>query len=115
MVPDLARAELDRTTPEVAAPSSDRPYCLVMTWFRRRTERRLARARGVPPGAELIDEDVTVFGEQLTDLHVEMLTTEPDRDMRLDYQRSLDLYDEAKATLSTASAAQDGRGARRRS
>jgi hypothetical protein len=81
-----------------------------MTWLRRRTERRLLALEEYRQARRLIVEDVTVFGEQLTSLHVEMLTTELDREMRLDYQRSLDLYDEAKAALSTASAARDTAG-----
>jgi hypothetical protein len=81
-----------------------------MTWLRRRKERRLLVLEEYRRARKLIDEDVTVFGEQLSDLHVEMLTTELDRDMRLDYQRSLDLYDEAKTTLSTAAAAEDAAG-----
>ena len=47
----------------------------------------------------LVDEDVTVFGEQLSDLHIETLTTELDRDMRADYQAALDLYEESKEAL----------------
>lgn len=44
----------------------------------------------------LVDEDITLFGEQLSDLHVETMTTELDEDMRADYGRALDLYEQAK-------------------
>ena len=42
------------------------------------------------------DEDVTVFGEELTELHFETLTTALDEDMRRDYQQALDAYGRAK-------------------
>lgn len=74
-----------------------------MVWFlRARKERRLAAMEEFRQARRLVDEDVTVFGEQLSDLHVETLTTELDRDMRADYQRALDLYEESKAALRDA-------------
>jgi hypothetical protein len=74
-----------------------------MVWFlRARKERRLAELEEFRHVRKLVDEDVTVFGEQLGDLHVETLTTELDGDMRWDYQRSLDLYEESKAALGAA-------------
>jgi ketosteroid isomerase-like protein len=77
-----------------------------MVWFlRARKRRRLAALEEFRQARKLIDEDVTVFGEQLSDLHVETLTTELDRDMRADYQRALDLYEEAKSALRGAEAA----------
>lgn len=65
-------------------------------------ERRLAEREGFRQLRRVIVEDVTVFGEQLVGLHVEMLTTELDDAMRDDYQRALDRYEEAKAALSSA-------------
>ena len=77
-----------------------------MVWFlRARKERRLAAMEEFRQARRLVDEDVTVFGEQLSDLHVETLTTELDRDMRADYQRALDLYEESKAALQQAETA----------
>ncbi|HEU4811986.1 MAG TPA: hypothetical protein VFT00_07575 [Nocardioides sp.] len=77
-----------------------------MVWFlRARKERRLAALDAFRQARKLVDEDVTVFGEQLSDLHVETLTTELDEDMRWDYQRSLDLYEESKAALAVAQTA----------
>lgn len=74
-----------------------------MVWFlRARKERRLAAMEEFRQARRLVDEDVTVFGEQLSDLHVETLTTELDRDMRADYQRALDLYEESKTSLREA-------------
>lgn len=71
----------------------------ILGWWRRRhdadsadaLERELARVRW-----RLTDEDITVFGEQLSELHVETLTTELDDDMRADYQQALDRYEAAK-------------------
>jgi hypothetical protein len=73
-----------------------------MGWLRDRRERRLAALDAYRQDRRLADEDVTVFGEQLAELHVEMLAVPLDRDMRSDYQRALDLYDEAKASLDAA-------------
>jgi len=50
------------------------------------------------------DEDVTVFGEELTELHFETLTTELDEDMRRDYQQALDSYERAKDLVRTVAA-----------
>jgi hypothetical protein len=74
-----------------------------MMWFlRARKERRLLAAEELRQARKLVDEDVTVFGEQLAELHVDTLTTELDPDMRWDYQRSLDLYETSKAALAGA-------------
>jgi hypothetical protein len=50
----------------------------------------------------VIAEDVTVFGEQLVELHIETLTTQLDDAIREDYQRALACYEDAKAALSAA-------------
>lgn len=52
-------------------------------------------------------EDVTRFGEELMDLHVETMTTDLDPAMREDYQRALDSYEDSKAALAAASTAED--------
>jgi len=81
-------------------------YCHRMVWFlRARKERRLAAMEEFRHARKFVDEDVTVFGEQLSDLHIETLTTELDRDMRADYQRALDLYEDAKSALQRAGTA----------
>ncbi|NYD40881.1 hypothetical protein [Nocardioides panaciterrulae] len=72
------------------------------SYFRARQERRLAALEEFRQARKLIEEDVTVFGEQLTDLHVETLTTELDQAMREDYQRALDLYERSKTGLRDA-------------
>ena len=74
----------------------------MVSFFRARKERRLAALDELRQARKLIEEDVTVFGEQLTDLHVETLTTELDPAMREDYQRALDLYERSKTGLRDA-------------
>ena len=87
----------------IAAQVPRPTYRPFMVWFlRARKERRLAAMEEFRQARKLIDEDVTVFGEQLSDLHVETLTTTLDRDMRADYQRALDLYEDAKSALQQA-------------
>ena len=68
----------------------------LLGWFRDRKDDRLFQLEVERVKRRLVDEDVTLLGEQLSDLHVETMTTELDQDMRADYQRALDLYDEAK-------------------
>jgi hypothetical protein len=53
------------------------------------------------------DEDVTRFGEELQELHIETLTTELDAPMRQDYQRALDSYENAKQLLNESSTPAD--------
>lgn len=67
-----------------------------------RRGRRLLAAEAVRVRRRMLREDVTVFGEQLGDLHVETLTTELDEDLRRDYQTALDDYERAKARLAKA-------------
>jgi hypothetical protein len=81
-----------------------------MSWLGARKERRLAALEAYRQSRRLVDEDVTVFGEQLSDLHVEMLAVPLDQDTRQDYQRALDVYDEAKTALDAAGAAEDMAG-----
>lgn len=50
----------------------------------------------------LAEEDVTVFGEELQNLHIETMTTTMDTAMRQDYQRALNSYETAKERLATA-------------
>ena len=75
-----------------------------MGYFGRRKERRLVALEELRRARQLVTEDVTVFGEQLAELHMETMTTDLDEDMRGDYQRALDLYDEAKHALTRTKA-----------
>jgi hypothetical protein len=82
-----------------------------MPWnpLRARRERKLAEVEQWRTARKLVTEDVTVFGEELAGLHEETLATPLDADMRRDYQRALDLYDDAKRDLvETTTAAEVG-------
>jgi hypothetical protein len=81
-----------------------------MGWFGAGKERRLAALEEFRQDRRLVDEDVTVFGEQLADLHGEMVAVPLDEDTRQDYQRALDVYDEAKTALAAAVVAEDASG-----
>ena len=67
----------------------------------------LREAESLERVRRVADEDVTRFGEELTGLHVDTLTTELDTPMRQDYQRALDCYDSAKSLLYDARRAED--------
>lgn len=74
-----------------------------MVWFlTARREARHLEAEQLRVRRRMVREDVTHFGEQLGDLHVETLTTDLDEDMRADYQSALDAYEEAKAAYAAA-------------
>lgn len=74
-----------------------------------RRELRLQEADEFRLNRKVAEEDVTVFGEELIDLHIDTLTTELDEDMRWDYQQALDSYERAKALLRDAGKAADVR------
>lgn len=56
---------------------------------------------------KIADEDVTVFGEQVAELHVDTLATELDEAGREDYQAALDSYERAKQKLAAATTTAD--------
>ncbi len=60
--------------------------------------------------SKVADEDVTQFGEELQDLHIDTLTTELDPSMRQDYQRALDAYENAKSLMRDARSPEDVTG-----
>ena len=77
---------------------------------RRRRERREARLADLDAFRlvrRAANEDVTVFGEELSALHFETLATDLDDQMRLDYQQALDAYESAKHRLEQSAAASD--------
>lgn len=76
------------------------PAMGLLGWFKERKQDRLFDLELARVQRRLVDEDVTLFGEQLSDLHAETMTTELDDDMRADYQKALDLYEEAKGRFS---------------
>jgi uncharacterized membrane protein YgcG len=77
---------------------------------RRRRDRReveLAELDAFRHVRRAANEDVTVFGEELSALHFETLTTDLDDRMRVDYELALDAYESAKRRLETSAAATD--------
>lgn len=74
---------------------------------RERHQRELAELDAFRHVRRAADEDVTRFGEELSELHFDTLTTDLDEAMRTDYQRALDAYEDAKAALRRSSAASD--------
>lgn len=68
----------------------------------RRRDAELAELEAFRVNRKVAEEDVTVFGEQVAELHVDTLATELDAAMREDYQRALDSYEEAKRRLAEA-------------
>jgi hypothetical protein len=74
---------------------------------RRRREAELAEKDRWRVARRLMDEDVTVLGEQLADLHVDTLSDELDHVARDHYRRALEHYDQAKHLLAASATAED--------
>lgn len=74
---------------------------------RQRRERRLAELEAFRLARKAADEDITTFGEELGQLHVETLATPLDETMRTDYEQALDAYERAKERLVGSAAAVD--------
>lgn len=72
-----------------------------------RKQRELDALEAFRVNRKIADEDVTVFGEQVAELHVDTLATELDPAMREDYQAALDAYERAKAQLGAATSVAD--------
>jgi hypothetical protein len=80
---------------------------------RQRREAQLAELDAFRHVRRAADEDVTRFGEELATLHLATLGTPLDEEMRGDYQRALDAYEQAKAALHRAGTAADVTGVTR--
>jgi hypothetical protein len=76
-----------------------------MGWLRARKERRLAERDEYRQLRRLVDEDVTVFGEQLAQLEVEKLADQLGAEALADHRRARELYDEADRGLQEAQTA----------
>ena len=74
---------------------------------RRQREQELHRLDRWRVARRLMDEDVTVLGEQLAELHVDTLADELDPVARDHYRRALEHYDQAKNLLAASSTAED--------
>lgn len=71
----------------------------VVAWQRSRAKQLAQAEESLRAVTKVADEDVTRFGEELQELHIDTLTTELDPAMRQDYQRALDSYENAKGLL----------------
>ncbi|NYE37400.1 hypothetical protein F4692_002533 [Nocardioides cavernae] len=74
---------------------------------RRRREQELVEKDRWRVARKVVDEDVTVLGEQLTDLHVDTLGDDLDPAAREHYRRALEHYEQAKHRLATSETADD--------
>ena len=74
---------------------------------RRRREEDLAAKDRWRTARRLMDEDVTVLGEQVAELHVDTLADDLDPTAADHYRRALELYEQAKALLAASETAED--------
>lgn len=80
---------------------------LVLAQARSKQRAELSRQAELEPVRKVAEEDVTRFGEELQELHIDTLTTTLDTAMRQDYQRALDAYENAKLLLRDVQTPQD--------
>ncbi len=80
---------------------------IVVTQRREAARKESEAAEALDTVAKPAEEDVTRFGEELQELHIDTLTTTLDTAMRQDYQRALDCYESAKSLLSSATRPED--------
>jgi hypothetical protein len=74
---------------------------------RRRREEELAAKDRWRVARRLMDEDVTVLGEQVAELHVDTLADDLDPEATSHYRRALEHYDQAKHLLAASETAED--------
>jgi len=74
---------------------------------RRRREEALAAKDRWRTARKLLDEDITVLGEQVAELHVDALADDLDPAARDHYRRAVEHYDQAKHLLSVSGTAED--------
>lgn len=74
---------------------------------RRRREEELAATDRWRVARRIMDEDVTVLGEQLAELHVDTLADDLDPAARDHYRRALEHYDQAKAGLAASTTTEE--------
>ena len=74
---------------------------------RRRREEELARLDRFRTARRLLDEDVTVLGEQVAELHVDTLADELGDEARHHYRRALELYEQAKHLVAASTTADE--------
>ncbi len=102
MTAEAVEAATDR------APAAARGRLPVMFGGRRRRrEEELAATDRWRVARRIMDEDVTVLGEQVAGLHVDTLADDLDPAARDHYRRALEHYDQAKARLAASTTVED--------
>jgi hypothetical protein len=74
---------------------------------RRRREEELAAKDRWRIARRIADEDITVLGEQVAELHVDTLADDLEPGARDHYRRALEHYDQAKHLLAASQSAED--------
>jgi hypothetical protein len=74
---------------------------------RRRREQELVEKDRWRTARKLMDEDVTVLGEQVAELHVDTLGDDLDHAARDHYRRAIEGYEQAKQLLAASGTADD--------
>ncbi|NPD05481.1 hypothetical protein HN031_12380 [Nocardioides sp. zg-1308] len=74
---------------------------------RRRREEELARLDRWRVARRLVDEDVTVLGEQVAELHLDILAEDLDPVAHGHYRRAIEHYDQARALLAASTTVED--------
>ena len=74
---------------------------------RRRREQQLADLDRWRATRRPVEEDVTVLGEQLADLHLDTLADDLEDDAEQHYRRALELYDQAKHLVAASTTVED--------
>jgi hypothetical protein len=74
---------------------------------RRRREEELVAKDRWRAARRLVDEDLTVLGEQVAELHVDTLADDLDDQARHHYRSALEHYDQAKHLLAGSETAED--------
>lgn len=102
-------------TAAVGATAADQPRhdpstCQTASMFggrRRRREDQLVALDRWRVARKLIDEDITVLGEQVAELHVDTLADDLDPTASDHYRRALENYDQAKQLLTASETVED--------
>ena len=70
--------------------------------FRKAREAKLMALDRWRVSRKMVDDDVTVLGEELSDLHIDTLASDLDDETRHHYQRALEHYEQAKEKVRSS-------------
>ena len=77
---------------------------------KKKKEREAREAAELAAVKQTVDEDVTKFGEEITDLDTDVKLLNDGADHQQDWQRALDSYERAKAELTAVKRPDELRG-----